>query len=217
MRPAARLQITYLGKGDGEIMKLSSLEDLLHDNLKDLYSAENQLVKALPKMAKAASTPDLRAAFTEHLEQTRVHVQRLEQVCKQLGVNPKGKKCAAMEGLIEEGKEMMEEDAGPAVMDAGLIAAAQRVEHYEMAGYGCVREWAEQLGHRTEAALLQKTYEEEKATDEKLSQLAKEMVNQEAEEGKRRSPLRARRRAPRVRPRNKTWISRSAAKVAWMH
>jgi ferritin-like metal-binding protein YciE len=164
-------------------MKLTSLEDLLHDNLKDLYSAENQLVKALPKMAKASSTPQLRAGFTEHLAQTRVHVQRLEQVCKQLGVNPKGKKCAAMEGLIEEGKEMMEEDATPAVMDAGLIGAAQRVEHYEMAGYGCVRTWAEQLGHRAEAALLQKTYEEEKATDEKLSHLAKEVVNQEAEHG----------------------------------
>jgi ferritin-like metal-binding protein YciE len=164
-------------------MKLNSLEDLLHDNLKDLYSAENQLVKALPKMAKAASTPDLSAGFTEHLEQTRVHVQRLEQVCKQLGINPKGKKCAAMEGLIEEGKEMMEEDAAPAVMDAGLIAAAQKVEHYEMAGYGCVREWAEQLGLRNAAALLAKTYQEEKATDEKLTQLAKQMVNQEAEEG----------------------------------
>ena len=110
-------------------------------------------------------------------------MQRLEQVCKQLGVNPKGKKCTAMEGLIEEGKEMMEEDAAPAVMDAGLIAAGQKVEHYEMAGYGCVREWAGQLGHQNAAALLEKTYEEEKATDEKLTQLAKEMVNQDAEEG----------------------------------
>jgi ferritin-like metal-binding protein YciE len=169
-------------------MKLSSLEDLLHDNLKDLYSAENQLVKALPKMAKASTAPGLRAGFTEHLAQTRVHVQRLEQVCKQLGVNPKGKKCAAMEGLIEEGKEMMEQDAAPAVMDAGLIAAAQRVEHYEMAGYGCVRTWAEQLGRRAEAALLKQTYDEEKATDEKLSQLAKQTVNRKAEEGNGAAP-----------------------------
>ncbi len=169
-------------------MKLSSLEDLLHDNLKDLYSAENQLVKALPKMAKAASTPDLSAGFTEHLAQTRVHVQRLEEVCKQLGVSPKGKKCAAMEGLIEEGKEMMEQDAAPAVMDAGLIAAAQRVEHYEMAGYGCVREWAEQLGHQAAADLLEQTFDEEKATDEKLSQLAKQTVNQKAEEGNGLAP-----------------------------
>ncbi|HBI42120.1 MAG TPA: ferritin-like domain-containing protein [Planctomycetales bacterium] len=164
-------------------MKLATLEDLLHDHLKDLYSAENQLVKALPKMAKAASAPALRAGFTEHLAQTRVHVERLEQICKQMGVKPKGKKCAAMEGLLEEGKEMMEEDAAPAVMDAGLIAAAQSVEHYEMAGYGCVRTWAEQLGHRAEAAILQQTYQEEKACDEKLSQLAKQTVNQKAEQG----------------------------------
>jgi ferritin-like metal-binding protein YciE len=164
-------------------MKLATLDDLLHDHLKDLYSAENQLVKALPKMAKASSAPALRAGFTEHLAQTRVHVQRLEQICKQLGVNPKGKKCAAMEGLLEEGKEMMEQDAAPAVMDAGLIAAAQRVEHYEMAGYGCVRTWAEQLGRRAEAAMLKQTYEEEKATDEKLSQLAKQTVNKKAEVG----------------------------------
>ncbi len=163
-------------------MKLQSLEDLLESQLKDLFSAENQLVKALPKMAKAASSPELRKGFEEHLEQTRGHVQRLEQVCQELGVTPKGKKCAAMEGLIEEGKELMEEDAEPAVMDAGLIAAAQKVEHYEMAGYGTVRTWAEQLGLREAVGLLEATLQEEKATDEKLTQLAKQTVNKEAEE-----------------------------------
>ena len=164
-------------------MKIQSLEDLLVDNLKDLYSAENQLVKALPKMAKAATSSELRAGFTEHLEQTRGHVQRLEQVCEQLGVTPKGKKCAAMEGLIEEGKELMEEDVGPAVLDAGLIAAAQKVEHYEMAGYGTVRTWAEQLGLTEAVGLLEATLREEKATDEKLTKLAKETVNTKAEAG----------------------------------
>ena len=163
-------------------MKLQSLEDLLVNQLKDLYSAENQLVKALPKMAKAASSSELRKGFTEHLEQTRGHVQRLEQVCQELGVTPKGKKCAAMEGLIEEGKELMEEDADPAVMDAGLIAAAQKVEHYEMAGYGTVRTWAEQLGLGEAVGLLEATLQEEKATDEKLTHLAKQAVNQKAEE-----------------------------------
>src|SRR3954470_2078937 len=109
-------------------MKMKSLEDLLVDQLKDLYSAENQLVKALPKMAKAASNTDLKAGFEEHLEQTRGQVARLETICEQLGVTPRGKKCAAMEGLVEEGKELLEEDAEPGVLDAGLIAAAQKVE-----------------------------------------------------------------------------------------
>ena len=164
-------------------MKLESLQDLLVEHLKDLYSAENQLVKGLPKMAKAAKSPDLRDGFEEHLEQTRKHVQRLEQICETMGVSPKGKKCSAMEGLIEEGKELMGEDAEPSVMDAGLIAAAQKVEHYEMASYGCVRTWAEQLGLEDAAELLQETFEEEKATDEKLTKLAKQVINQEAEVG----------------------------------
>jgi ferritin-like metal-binding protein YciE len=164
-------------------MKLESLKDLLVEQLKDLYSAENQLIKALPKMAKAAASADLRAGFEEHLEQTRHQAERIEQICEQLGVNPKGKKCAAMEGLIEEGKELMEEDAEPAVLDAGLIAAAQKVEHYEMASYGCARTWAEQLGLDSAARLLEETFEEEKATDEKLTELAEQSVNTEAAVG----------------------------------
>jgi ferritin-like metal-binding protein YciE len=164
-------------------MKLDSLQDLLVEQLKDLYSAENQIIQALPKMAKAAESTELRDGFEEHLEQTRKHVQRLEQICEQLGVKPKGKKCRATEGLIEEGKELMGEDADPAVMDAGLIAAAQKVEHYEMASYGCARTWAEQLGLKDAAAMLHKTFEEEKATDQKLTELAKQRINQEAEVG----------------------------------
>jgi len=161
-------------------MKMKSLQDLLVDHLKDLYSAENQLVKALPKMAKAATNPELKAGFEEHLEQTRNQVTRLEQVCEKLGVTPKGKKCAAMEGLVEEGKELMDQEPEPDVLDAGLIAAAQKVEHYEIASYGSARTWAEQLGLEEAAALLQETLDEEKATDEKLTRLAEAMVNQQA-------------------------------------
>jgi ferritin-like metal-binding protein YciE len=163
-------------------MKMKSLKDLFVDQLKDLYSAENQLVKALPKMAKAASNPDLKAGFEEHLEQTRGQVTRLEQIGEQLGVNPKGKKCAAMEGLVTEGKELIEEDTEPGVLDAGLIAAAQKVEHYEIASYGSMRTWAEQLGFNEAIRLLQETLDEEKETDEKLTQLALAAVNQDAEE-----------------------------------
>jgi ferritin-like metal-binding protein YciE len=164
-------------------MKMKSLQDLLVEELKDLYSAENQLVKALPKMARAASSVDLRAGFEEHLEQTRGQAERLERICEQLGVTPRGKKCVAMEGLIEEGKELMQEDMEPAVLDAALIAAAQKVEHYEIAAYGTAREWAEQLGLDDAAELLQETLDEEKATDEKLTELARQKVNQEAEQG----------------------------------
>jgi ferritin-like metal-binding protein YciE len=120
-------------------MELSSLEDLFIDELKDLYSAETQLTKALPKMAKAATSKELKAGFEKHLKQTEKHVERLEQICEELEVSPKGKKCKAMEGLIKEGAEVIEEDAEAEVKDAALIAAAQRVEHYEIAGYGCVR------------------------------------------------------------------------------
>jgi ferritin-like metal-binding protein YciE len=161
-------------------MKMSTLEDLFVNELRDLYNAENQMVKALPKMAKAASSPELRQGFEEHLKQTRHHVERLEQVFEQLGAKARGKKCQAKEGLIEEGKELMSEDAEPPVLDAGLIAAAQKVEHYEIAGYGTVRTWAEQLGHHEAAELLQQTLDEEKQTDEKLTRLAEQMVNQEA-------------------------------------
>src|SRR4051794_8556907 len=153
-------------------MKLTTLHDLLVDHLKDLYSAENQIIKALPKMAKNASSEELSAGFEEHLEQTRGQVERLERICELLEVSPKGKKCAGMEGLIDEGKEIMEEDAEESVLDAGLIAAAQKVEHYEIASYGTARTWAEQLGLTEVAELLQQTLDEEKETDEKLTRLA---------------------------------------------
>ena len=131
-------------------------------------------------MAKAANNWQLQQAFTHHLEQTKAHVQRLEKVFGELDENPKGKKCKAMEGLIEEGKEMMNEDAEPEVMDAALIAAAQRVEHYEIAGYGCARTFARQLGHEEAANLLQQTLDEEAETDKKLTQIAESMVNLQA-------------------------------------
>lgn len=161
-------------------MPMTSLEELLGEELKDLYSAENQLVKALPKMAKAAQTGELRQAFEMHLKETEKHVQRIEKACDKLGVKPRGKKCVGMEGLVEEGKEIMGEEAEPAVMDAGLIAAAQKVEHYEMAGYGTVVAHAQQIGQNEVASLLQQTLDEEKAADAKLTQIAESMVNQQA-------------------------------------
>jgi ferritin-like metal-binding protein YciE len=164
-------------------MKLGSLHDLYVEELKDLYNAENQLLKALPKMAKAASAPELRAAFENHLEETRTQVKRLEQIFKKLDASPKGKKCKAMEGLIEEGKELMGEDAEPAILDAALIAAAQRVEHYEMAGYGCVRTFARLLGYEDAAELLQETLDEEAAADKKLTEVAETCINVEATAG----------------------------------
>jgi len=161
-------------------MKLTSLEELFHQELKDLYSAETQLVKALPKMAKAATNEDLKAGFEEHLEQTKGHVERLQQIGRDLGVTLGGHKCQAMVGLIKEGGELIAEDAEDAVRDAGLIAAAQRVEHYEIAAYGTAQCFAETLGHDEAAKLLGETLEEEKATDEKLTDLAKSTVNAEA-------------------------------------
>lgn len=163
-------------------MKLESLRDLFVDELKDLYSAERQLVKALPKMAKAATSRDLKRAFESHLKETKGQVARLDKVFASLDLSPKGKKCKAMEGLIKEGSELMEEDAEPEVMDAALIAAAQRVEHYEMAGYGCVRTFAQVLGETKAASLLQETLDEEGAADQKLTEIAKH-INVEAEGG----------------------------------
>jgi ferritin-like metal-binding protein YciE len=160
-------------------MKANSLKKLYVDELMDLYSAETQLVKALPKMAEAATSTDLRAGFEQHLEQTREHVTRLEQIFKELGKSPKGKKCRGMEGLIEEGKEMIKENPDPGELDAGLIAAAQRVEHYEIAGYGCVRTYATLLKEQEAVSLLQDTLDEEKETDSKLTELA-EKINVEA-------------------------------------
>jgi ferritin-like metal-binding protein YciE len=160
-------------------MKFSSLHDLYIEQLKDLHSAETQLTKALPKMAKAANTPKLKSAFTAHLEETKEQLERLNQIGEKLGKSLKGHTCAAMKGLIEEGSAWMEEDAAPEVMDAGLIAAAQRVEHYEMAGYGTVHNFSELLGEDEAAELLAETLHEEKAADEKLTTLAKS-INVEA-------------------------------------
>lgn len=157
------------------------LKDLYVDELKDLYSAETQLVKALPKMAKAANSDKLRRGFEEHLEQTKGHVLRLEKVFQALGESPKGKKCKGMEGLVEEGAEAIDEDFEGSLMDAALIGAAQRVEHYEIAAYGTVRAFAEELGETEHASLLTETLEEEKATDEKLTELAQE-INAQANE-----------------------------------
>lgn len=162
-------------------MKLNTIEDLLHHELKDLYSAENQLVKALPKMAKAATNADLKAGFEEHLEQTKGHVQRLDQIAGKLGKKLAGHKCKAMEGLVAEGADLISEDADESVRDAGLIGAAQRVEHYEIAGYGTARALATRIGHDDIADLLGQTLEEEKETDAKLTELAESAVNAEAE------------------------------------
>jgi ferritin-like metal-binding protein YciE len=158
------------------------LKELYIDELKDIYNAENQLVKALPKMAKAASSNELRKGFEEHLEQTKGHVQRLEKIFQKLGEIPKGKKCKGMEGLVEEGSDVIEEDFEGAVKDAALIGAAQRVEHYEIAAYGTVCAFAERLGESEHAELLSETLEEEKQTDEKLTKLA-EQINSEASSG----------------------------------
>jgi ferritin-like metal-binding protein YciE len=161
-------------------MSDQKLKELYIDELKDLFNAENQLVKALPKLAKAATSDDLKAGFQQHLEQTKGHVERLETIFKSLGQNPKGKKCKGMEGLIEEGSEAIEEYEG-LVRDAALIGAAQRVEHYEMAGYGTVVALANQLGENKHADLLEKTLEEEKETDAKLTELS-QTINAEAAE-----------------------------------
>ncbi len=163
-------------------MPNEGLKELYVDELKDLYSAENQLLKALPKMAKAASSEELRQGFEEHLEQTRGHVERLEKIFESLDESPKGKKCMGMEGLIKEGSEVMGEDFEGALMDAALIGAAQRVEHYEIAAYGTVSEFAKLLGENEHVSLLEETLQEEKDTDEQLTSLAKE-INPQANEG----------------------------------
>jgi ferritin-like metal-binding protein YciE len=162
-------------------MELSTLQDLFREELQDLYSAENQIVKALPKMASAASSPDLRRAFEEHLRQTQNQVRRLEQIFQTLGEKPGGKTCKGMEGLLKEGEELMKEKADKAVLDAGLISAAQRVEHYEIAAYGTARTYAQQIGDRESARLLQETLDEEGETDKKLTRLAEQSVNIKAQ------------------------------------
>jgi ferritin-like metal-binding protein YciE len=162
--------------------KTTTLHELLIDELKDLYSAETQLTKALPKMAEAANDEGLKAGFEEHLDQTREHVARLDRVMELLGSSPKGKVCKAMKGLVAEGEEKIDEDASPAVRDAALICAAQKVEHYEIAGYGTVRTFAELLGEDEVVSLLQETLDEEAETDRKLTQLASSL-NLKAESG----------------------------------
>ena len=161
--------------------KMSTLEDLYMDLLKDLYSAEKQLVRALPKMAKNAQSPDLQRAFQEHLRQTEGQVERIERIFSELDGSPRGKKCVGMEGLIEEGNELLKEDVEPDVLDAGLIAAAQKVEHYEIAGYGTARAWAQRLGYSNAARLLEQTLEEESMANEKLNKIAESHVNMEAQ------------------------------------
>jgi ferritin-like metal-binding protein YciE len=163
-----------------EIMKLDTLKKLYVEELRDIYNAENQLIKALPKMAKGASSAELKQAFEDHLEQTKEHVERLDEIFGRLGEKPTGKTCKAMKGLIEEGSEMLEEDGEESVIDAGLIGAAQRVEHYEIAAYGTVRTFANLLGEEEAADLLQQTLDEEGETDKHLSELAEEVVNHEA-------------------------------------
>ena len=158
---------------------MENLKALYVDELRDLLDAENQLIKALPKMAEASNSSELRSSFEQHLEQTKHHAQRIQQILEALGEPAKGKKCKGMHGIIAEGKEILGEDYGGALMDSAVISAAQRVEHYEIGAYGCVREYAQLLGENEAASLLGKTLEEEKETDQKLTQLA-HTINQEA-------------------------------------
>lgn len=161
-------------------MKLDTLQKLYINELRDLYNAEHQLLKALPKMAKAASSRELKDAFEKHLEQTKSHVERLEQVFEELDEKPRGKTCRAMKGLVEEGSEILQQDGEESVLDAGIIVAAQKVEHYEIAGYGSVRTFAHLLGQNKAAELLQTTLNEEAETNEVLNRLAENIVNPEA-------------------------------------
>jgi ferritin-like metal-binding protein YciE len=161
-------------------MALESMQDLFLNELKDVYNAEKQILRALPRMAKAADAPALQQAFTKHLRETEGHVKRLERIFKSLGQAARGKKCMGMEGLIEEGKEILEEEGAPEVIDAALIAAAQRVEHYEIAAYGCLRTYAQLLGYDDADQLLQQTLQEEEATDKALTALGEGGINQAA-------------------------------------
>jgi ferritin-like metal-binding protein YciE len=160
---------------------METLKDLYVEQLKDLYSAEKMIIKGLARMSKAASHPELKQAFQRHQKMTEMHVDRIEQICADLEVSPRGKKCVGMEGLIDEASELISEKPDPDVLDAGLIAAAQHVEHYEMAGYGCVRTYARQLGYDQQADLLQQTLDEEGDTDKLLTSIAERSINLEAE------------------------------------
>ena len=164
-------------------MEMSNLQDLLVENLKDLYSAETQLLKALPKVAKKVENEQLREALTMHVKETEEQARRLERVLSQMGEKPTGKKCKGMEGLIEENKELLEEDADPDVLDAGLIVGSQKIEHYEIAGYGSAVTFAKLLGDEESARLLAQTLDEEERTDKKLTQIAESSINIEAASG----------------------------------
>jgi ferritin-like metal-binding protein YciE len=168
-------------------MPIESLQDLYVEELRDIYNAEQQIMKALPQMAEGANNPELRAAFEEHLEVTREQVRRLDSIFTELDQRPTGKKCKGMEGLIEEGQEMLKEKADPDVKDAALISAAQRVEHYEIAAYGTVRNYARQLGLTNHVDLLQRTLDEEGETDKRLTSLAESGINEQALTGRGRS------------------------------
>lgn len=161
-------------------MKITTLDELLHEELKDIYNAETQLIHALPKMAQGSDSKDLRAAFEKHLEQTRVHAQRVEEICNDLKIKPEGKTCVGMQGAIKEGEEVLKSDMDPEPKQAALIGAAQRVEHYEIAAYGTARAHARQLGYLKAFDLLSQTLEEEKETDKKLTHLAENRVNVKA-------------------------------------
>jgi len=161
-------------------MSLNSLESLFIEELRDIYNGEKQILRALPKMAKAAESAELSQAFTKHLKETQGHVQRLEKILRELGQAVRGKQCKGMMGLLEEGKEKLEEDGEAAVLDAALIAAAQKVEHYEIAAYGCLRTYAQLLGYDQVAKLLEQTLAEEEAADKKLTQLGEGGINEAA-------------------------------------
>jgi len=161
-------------------VELDTLQELYIDELKDLYSAENQILKALPRMIRVASNRQLKQGFTKHERQTRQHLKRPERIFRSLGEKPTGKKCVGMEGVLKEGSELIKEKPEPDVLDAGLISAAQHVEHYEMAGYGTVRTWARVLGRDDHASLLQQTLDEERETDETLTAIAESSINIEA-------------------------------------
>ncbi len=180
---------------------ISTLEDLFVQELRDIYDGEKQIVKALPKMAKAAENEDLASGFQEHLEQSKTHVERLEQIFTQLDMRPRGKHCAGLAGIIEEGSEVMEEVEEPA-LNAALVAAAQRVEHYEIAAYGTLIAYARQLGHDDAAELLEETLNEEKETDQKLTELAETVLNEQAKQGE--SEEEQEEEKPAARPRTMT-------------
>ena len=161
-------------------MSLDSLQALFLNELNDVYHAEKQLVEALPRLAKAARSPELRQAFASHFEETEGQVERLERIFVELGASARGKRCKGMEGLIEEGKEILEEEGDASVIDAALISAAQRVEHYEIAAYGCLRTYAQLLGHQSAVKLLELTLAEEEAADQKLTSIGEKSVNAQA-------------------------------------